>query len=69
MGHGQSLLSLHLDGEGLGSVGQGWLSETNYGPTGAQSGLEATVYLIGFTGCLKHRRPQVIDCFFVFNKT
>lgn len=60
MGPGQSLLSLHVDGDGLGSVGQGWLSETNYGPTGAQSGLEATVCLTGFTGCLKHKRSQVI---------
>lgn len=54
VGPGQGLLSPHVDGEGLGSVGQGWLSETNYGPTGAQSGLEATVYPTGFTGCRKH---------------
>lgn len=60
MGPGQSLLSLHVDGEGLGSVGQGWLSETNYGATGAQSGFEVTVYPTGFTLCLKHVRSQVI---------
>lgn len=36
VGPGQSLLPLHGNGERLRSVGQGWLSDTNYGPTGVQ---------------------------------
>lgn len=56
MGPGHTLLSPRVDGEGPGSAGQGWLSETNYGSTGAQAGLEATVYLGGFAGCPEHIR-------------